>query len=88
MKRLSSAVLAALILMSAGCFHFSFKSKPKPPKQDPHITKTIEREFERRWLAKRTDELVAAGKSADEARAQAQAEFRVKFSFTEPAQRP
>jgi hypothetical protein len=85
MKRLFPAVLAALVLMGAGCHHFSFKRKPKA-KQDPHITRAIEKEFEQRWLAKRTDELVAAGKSADAAHTQALAEFRVKFSFTQPAQ--
>jgi hypothetical protein len=88
MKRLLPAVLAALILTNAGCHLFSFKAKPKTPKQDKAITDTIEKEFEHRWVAKRTDELVAAGQTNDAAQAQALAEYRVKFSFTKPAQSP
>jgi hypothetical protein len=89
MKRLFPAVLAALVLaLGSGCHYFPlFKRKPKVPKQDRAIAVPVEREFQARWIDKRTADLVAAGQAADAAHAQAVAEFQTQFIYAIPPQK-
>jgi hypothetical protein len=90
MKRLFPAALAAMVLLAgSGCHYFPhFKKKPKVPKQDRAISASLEKEFEQRWVDKRTAEIIAAGGTTpDAAKARALAEFRQKFTFVKvPAQ--
>lgn len=71
-------LLACLLLaaaLSAGCLHFKKNSAPK----DTTITGEVEGPFRQRWIDRRATELVAQGKTADVARAQATAEFAEHF---------
>ena len=67
------ALLAAVL--SAGCLHFKKNATPK----DTTITGEVEAPFRQRWIDRRAAELVAQGKSADTAHAQAADEFNEKF---------
>jgi hypothetical protein len=86
MKRLVTLGLAALLLGSAGCHLFSKKKKaPTPPPDSPYVAKDVEKDFMRRWIDKRTADLVAQGSPAAAARTKAEAEFKSKFSYTDAA---
>jgi hypothetical protein len=89
MKRFLPAVLAALVLSAAsGCHYWPhFKRKPKIPKEDQAIAAPVEREFQKRWIDKRTSDLVATGKTLDDAHTQAVAEFQQQFSEAIPPQK-
>ena len=92
MKRLPFLGAAVLVLfLSAGCSHIPFfgKKSPNPsaPKQSSKIATETEKEFEVRWVTKRSGELVSQGMTADAAQTQATAEFKERFSATHPAQR-
>ena len=92
MKRLFVVAAAASALaMCAGCSHIPFIGKKKPAigqtvPMNPHVATQVQVDFEARWLDKRTSDLVNAGMEPDAARAQAQAEFDAKYSYTNPAQ--
>jgi hypothetical protein len=91
MKRLplTACALAGALALS-GCAHLPFFSKTprlKPPKESSKIATDTENELFDRWVAKRSNELVSQGKSPEEARAQAIAEFKEKFWATAVAQR-
>jgi hypothetical protein len=90
MKRPLLAALAVSVLaLGSGCHFFPhFKRKPKLPKEDQAIAAPIEKEFEKRWIDKRTADLEVAGQSADSAHAQAVAEFLKRFSEAIPPQKP
>jgi hypothetical protein len=87
MKRLVLLTLAAALFANSGCHIFSKKKNPVAPKESPTFASDVEKEFMRRWIDKRTNELVIQGKSPADARAQAVAEFKVKFNYTDAAQR-
>jgi hypothetical protein len=76
------ALFAALAVFTAGCSHFK-----KSPPVDNSLARQTDAEFKTRWLEKRTGELVAQGQKADAARAQAEAEFKERFAFTNAAQK-
>jgi len=85
MKRLVPIILAAALLANSSCHLFSKKRNPVAPKQSPVFATEVEKDFMRRWIEKRTNELVAQGKMPADARAQATAEFKVKFNYTDAA---
>ena len=82
LKRFAPLSCALLLLATSGClFH---KKAPKEPKPSPYISTEVETQFEQRWVEKRTGDLVAAGVSPDAAKAQAEAEFKQKYSYAQP----
>jgi hypothetical protein len=90
MKRLpllGTAVLA--LVLSAGCSHIPFFGKksasPNAPKPSSKIATDTEKEFEQRWVAKRSGELVSQGLTAEAAQAQATTEFKERFAGTHAA---
>ena len=85
MKRLVLLTLAAALLSNSACHIFSKKKNPVAPKESPTFATDVEKDFMHRWIEKRTNELVIQGKSPADARAQAAAEFKVKFSYTDAA---
>jgi len=82
MKRLAMIALAALLVGSAGCHMFSKKKKAPVPADGPNVAVDVEKDFMRRWIEKRTADLVAAGTPAAAAKAQADEEFKTKYSYT------
>jgi len=84
LKRLAPLPCALLLLITSGCL-FHRKSAAKEPKPSPYISTEVETQFEQRWEEKRTGDLVAAGVSPDAAKAQAEAEFKQKFAYAQPA---
>jgi hypothetical protein len=80
-QRLLLSCIAAALLTTTGCSLFSKKSD-KAPKDNGAISSEVEESLRRRWVEKRTSELVAAGVTADAARNQAAQEFRDKFEYT------
>lgn len=82
-KHLLTLALAVLALTTSGCL---FSKKPKTAKENPAISADVEESFRRRWVEKRTAEIVAKGTMADAAKTQADAEFRERFGFTRAAQ--
>jgi hypothetical protein len=87
MKRLVTLALAAALLANSGCHLFSKKRNPAAPKESPTIATDVEKDFMHRWIDKRAADLVTQGKSPSDARAQATAEFKVKYNFTDAAQK-
>jgi len=86
MKRLFIPVLAALLIGCAGCHLFSKKKKaPATPPDSPYVATDVEKDFMRRWIDKRVTDLVAQSTPAAAARAQADAEFKSKFSYLDAA---
>jgi hypothetical protein len=85
MKRLVTLALAAMLLANSGCHLFSKKKKPDIPKEGPAVATDVEKDFMHRWIDKRTTDLVALGNSPAAARAQAQAEFKAKYNYTDAA---
>ena len=55
------------------------------PKASSHLATDVEVEFKQRWVDKRVNELVGQGMSPNSARAQAEGEFRDKYSVTNVA---
>jgi hypothetical protein len=85
MKRLVTLTLAAALLSNSACHMFSKKKNPAAPKESPTVATDVEKDFMHRWLEKRTYELVSQGKSPADAQAQAAAEFKAKFTYTDAA---
>jgi len=85
MKRLVTLSLAAVLLANSACHMFSKKKNPAAPKESPTMATDVEKDFMHRWIDKRSSDLVAQGKAPADARAQATAEFRSKFRYTEAA---
>jgi hypothetical protein len=83
-KPLFTTVLAALLLLSTGCF---FARKKPAPKENTAIAAEVEESFRRRWLDKRAAELVAQGTAAEAARTQADSEFRERYGFMRAGQK-
>ena len=80
MNRSSILCLAAVLAISAAC-----SSKPKP---NPAMATEVEEAFKARWVAKRINELTAAGVTdTREARRQATEEFKQRYEFTNAAQK-
>jgi hypothetical protein len=85
MKRLVTLTLAALLLSNSACHLFSKKKKPAGPKESTTVATDVEKDFMHRWIEKRSSELVSQGKSPSDAQAQATAEFKAKFNYTDAA---
>lgn len=91
MKRIPLVVAFGLAaLCGGGCSHIPFigkkKAAPGEPKQDKHIALSVEKEFFARWVDQRMATLVSQGEAEDQARAQAEQEFKQKFPATTIAQ--
>ncbi|MSU23934.1 MAG: hypothetical protein EXS32_08955 [Opitutus sp.] len=84
LKRLLLPCLLLAAVLSAGCLH---SKKTAKPKDSSALASDLEESFKQRWVEKRTAELVAQGTTADAARPQAIAEFRVQYGFTSAAQK-
>lgn len=84
MKRHVPLILAAALLSNASCHHF-WSKKPSTPKESSKVASEVEKDFMRRWIDKRTSDLVAAGTPAATAHDQATAEFKDKFGYTDAA---
>ena len=85
MKRTVLLALAALTMGSTGCHMFSKKKKAPGPVETPNVALDVEKDFMRRWIDKRTADLVAQGSTADAAKRQAESEFKAKFNYTDAA---
>jgi len=85
MKRLASLILAAAVLATPACHMFSKKKNPVAPKESPMMATDVEKDFMRRWIDKRTNDLIAQGRPAADARAQAVSEFKARYSYTDAA---
>ncbi len=81
MKRLVPIALAAAVLLSPACHMFSSKKNPAAPKESKTVATDTEKDFMRRWLDKRTGELVAQGGTPAAAHAQAVAEFKATYTY-------
>jgi hypothetical protein len=86
MKRLVPFVLFAVLLANTGCHMFSSKKNPAAPKESKTLAADDEKDFMRRWIDKRTSDLVAQGKPPRAAHDQAVAEFKSTFTYLKVAQ--
>jgi hypothetical protein len=77
-KPMFTALLVAALALSTGCV---FSKKNSRPKESSAISSEVEATFRQRWLEKRVTELTAQGVAADQARPQAEQEFRDRFGF-------
>jgi hypothetical protein len=85
MKRLLLICLAlSTAIVLAGCL---FSKKTAKPKEDPPIAAGVEASLKQRWVEKRISELTASGVAPAAAKAQAEEEFRVRYSYTGAAQK-
>jgi hypothetical protein len=84
MKRLFLVIFATALLVNSGC-HIFGKKKPKPPAESKTAAADVEKEFMQRWIDKRSSDLAAQGLAPDAAKAQATAEFKEKFNYTDAA---
>ena len=82
-RRLLLTLLTTAAVFSGGCTLFK-KSSKKP---NVGLAGEVDADFKVRWVDKRVAELVAAGQTADAARAQANLEFREHYSYTGAAQK-
>jgi hypothetical protein len=64
---------------------FSKKKNPSAPKESKTTATDVEKEFMGRWIDKRSADLVAQGLTPDAAHAQAVAEFKVQYNYTDAA---
>jgi hypothetical protein len=64
---------------------FSSKKNPAAPKESKTVAADVEKDFMHRWIDKRASDLVALGHTPDAARAQAVAEFKTTFAYTNAA---
>lgn len=78
------SALVALMPFASGC---TFFKKSDRPKESSAISAEVEETFRRRWLERRSAELVAQGVAAEAARTQAEGEFREKYGFAQPARK-
>ena len=81
MKRLVPIALAAAVLANSGCHMFSSKKNPAAPKESKTVATDVEKDFLRRWVDKRSAELVAQGLSPAAAHDQAVTEFKATYSY-------
>lgn len=79
-------LLSVLVLAAAasGCTLFRKSSRPK---ENPAISSEVEENFRRRWVEKRSAELVAQGTAAAAAQTQAENEFRERYDFSRPGRK-
>jgi hypothetical protein len=85
MKRIVPVALACALFANVGCHMFSKNKNPVAPKESGTAAADVEKDFMRRWTDKRTSDLVTQGVPLEAARAQAIAEFKAKFGYTDAA---
>jgi hypothetical protein len=86
MKRIVPVALVCVLFANLGCHYFYGRNKnPTAPKESSTTAADVEKDFMRRWIDKRTSELVAQNVPIDTARVQALAEFKSKFDYTDAA---
>ena len=86
MKRLGLICLTVCCLGAlTGCM-FSKKSAKK--RSEATTVADMEQDFRQRWIEKRTAELTSPTVNAETARAQATAEFKTRYGYTNAAGRP
>jgi hypothetical protein len=83
--RLLLSCLAAAALTATGCRLLSKKSDQ--PKDSGAIASETEDSLKKRYIERRTSELVAQGLAAEAARTQATEEFRQKYEYTGAAKK-
>lgn len=83
-KALTFTVLLVLAAVSSGCTLFK---KSDRPKESSAIASDVEETFRRRWMDQRIGQIVAQGATPEAARAQAESEFREKYSFASSAKK-
>jgi hypothetical protein len=66
------------IALLSGCSIF----RRDKAREDTRITAEVQETFRKRWVDKRTAELVAQGTAAEAARAQADREFNAAYDFS------
>jgi hypothetical protein len=64
---------------------FSSKKNPAAPKESKTVATDVEKDFMRRWVDKRTSDLVAQGTPAAAAHDQAVAEFKATYTYVDTA---
>lgn len=84
MKHRSFLLLFASILVFSGCSHFK---KDRKPKENPAIAADTDENFHRRFVEKRSAELVAQGGLATAAQVQAEEEFKARYGYTSAAKK-
>ncbi|MEO6246362.1 MAG: hypothetical protein ABIQ12_13085 [Opitutaceae bacterium] len=82
-KHLLMLALTIVACQTTGCL---FSKKAKTAKENSAISADVEESFRRRWLEKRSAEIVATGTAAEAAKTQAETEFRERYGFTRAAQ--
>jgi hypothetical protein len=82
-KRSLFLLLIAATLVS-GCFHFK---KDRKPKENPAIAADTDENFRKRFIEKRTGELVTQGVSTEAAQGQATEEFKARYGYTSAAKK-
>jgi hypothetical protein len=85
MKRLVPYALSAVLLAGTSCHLFSKKKAPPTPKDNPNVAIDVEKDFMKRWIDKRTVDLVTQGKTPEQAHLQALAEFKAAYGYTDAA---
>jgi hypothetical protein len=85
MKRLVPVALVCVLFANLGCHMFSRSKKPAPPTETSAAAADVEKDFMVRWTDKRTADLVTQGVPIETARAQAVAEFKAKYGYTDAA---
>ncbi len=78
------ASLLIVTLAFCGCFH---SKKTAKPKESPAIATEMEQDFMQRYVEKRTAELVAQGATPMDAHAQAIADFKARYGYTNAARK-
>lgn len=75
-----SLLLICLVLAVApGC---AFLKKSDKPKETGSISTEVAENFRKRWVEKRSADLVAQGTAGEVARTQAEAEFRERYDLS------
>jgi len=84
MKRLVPFALAALVLAVSACHHSA--KKKSPPADTKTVATDTEKDFMKRWIDKRTAELVTKGVDPQVARQQAVSDYKATFAYTRTVQ--
>mgnify|MGYP001547494838 CR=1 FL=1 len=85
MKRLPLICLSLFISTAfSGCL---FSKRSSGPKENPAIAASVEAKFKVRWLEQREAVLTAGGVTPGAAQAQAENEFRERYSYTSAARK-
>lgn len=80
-------LLLSLLMLAAATSGCTLFRKSSRPKESSAISSEVEENFHRRWVEKRSAELVAQGVAAAAAQTQAENEFREKYDFSRPGRK-